>query len=112
MGDNVISGNVSGSGEPAAPRPRSLLRSQARCALTSGATPRVRAPRAERWQHLGGSCDASLRSRIQIGRYELLHTFALRSNERGRGAAGSPDPAHLLPAAPLIAQLSVQVADG
>jgi hypothetical protein len=31
---------VAGSGEPAAPRPRSLLRSQARCALTSGATPR------------------------------------------------------------------------
>jgi hypothetical protein len=29
-----------GSGEPAAPRPRSLLRSQARCALTPGATPR------------------------------------------------------------------------
>src|SRR5262245_42915275 len=28
---------------PAAPRPRSLLRSQARCALASGATPRVRA---------------------------------------------------------------------
>src|SRR6202051_3138516 len=30
-----------GSGEPAAPRPRSLLRA-ARCALTSGATPRLR----------------------------------------------------------------------
>ena len=31
-----------GSGEPAAPRPRSLLREQARYALSSGATPRMR----------------------------------------------------------------------
>src|SRR5262245_54982728 len=36
------------SGEPAAPRPRSLLRSQARCALASGATPRVRGAAAWR----------------------------------------------------------------
>jgi hypothetical protein len=33
----------SGSGEPAAPRRQSLLRSQARCALLPAATPRVRA---------------------------------------------------------------------
>src|SRR5882672_2168559 len=36
----------SGSGEPAAPRRQSLLRSQARCALLPAATPRVRAIRA------------------------------------------------------------------
>ncbi|HEY2592497.1 MAG TPA: hypothetical protein VGK33_01200 [Chloroflexota bacterium] len=35
--------NSSGSGEPAAPRPQSLLRSRAHSALLSGATPRVRA---------------------------------------------------------------------
>src|SRR5437879_4302763 len=34
--------DASGSGEPAAPRRQSLLRSQARCALLSAATPRVR----------------------------------------------------------------------
>src|SRR5207302_10585301 len=39
-------GNESGSGEPAAPRRQSLLRSQARYALLPAATPRVRADRA------------------------------------------------------------------
>jgi hypothetical protein len=47
-GRNSVTGGSSGSGEPAAPRRQSLLRSQARCALLPAATPPRTCCRASR----------------------------------------------------------------
>jgi hypothetical protein len=99
-----------GSGEPAAPRRQSLLRSQARYALLSAATPRMMG--ASRGLYLferstPTGCYARHRLRNRLRRGEALEGGSARtrgvapevsvqragerSSERGRGAAGSPD---------------------
>src|SRR6185437_11874719 len=71
-----------GSGEPAAPRRQSLLRSQARCALLPAATPRLSV-----WLGVScflGACAVCSMQRIRVG-----------------GACGPPPPV----AAPLASSL-------
>src|SRR5207302_1392007 len=83
-------GKASGSGEPAAPRRQSLLRSQARCALLPAATPRVRATAVVRRVTPSGGVAAT------------AIPFSYQDDEfRVGGACGPPPPV----AAPLASSL-------
>ena len=121
---------VIGSGEPAAPRRQSLLRSQARCALLPAATPRLRAgywvlrcsvptstesPAPTPLSPGGSGFRTTTGSKLGPG-YWGSYMPALkrgvaagrsaqraceRSSDWRRGAAGSPDPDYVLAGATL-----------
>src|SRR5437588_8121574 len=93
-------GDESGSGEPAAPRRQSLLRSQARCALLPAATPRVRAAALPPWY----TWYSLLASRCATGAHESSHgrppPDATSVSTACRRDIGTPDHVRSQAAAP------------